>query len=133
MKKCPPGKICLDNSMILLIFLSIVIILLYIYNQQYYSNNEKTKNHYSEIDLLKKKTTKLDLINNKLENINTKLNRKSIDIEYELPFKNTYLFNNNYDRLINPLRPPLRSPSYTSGIAIKLMMLVYQLIYLLGV
>ena len=119
MAKCPPGKICFEPYMFVLLFLCIIIIFGYVYNNQYSINNKNTENLYSEIDLLKKKTTKLDKINNELENINSKLNRKKIDIDYELPLRETYLFNNNLDRIVNPLRPPLRSPSYTSGLAIK--------------
>ena len=55
MAKCPPGKICFEPYMFVLLFLCIIIILGYIYNKQYSINNEKTEILYSEIDLLKKK------------------------------------------------------------------------------
>ena len=69
MKKCPPGIICIEPYMFTLLVCIIIIILGYIYNKQFSVNNENTQNLYSEINLLKKKTTKLDSINNELENM----------------------------------------------------------------
>ena len=119
MKKCPPGKICFEPYMLLLFVLIICIVYLYLNNQNQLIENDTTKKLYSELDNLKKKTNNLESINDKLENINSKLKKQKIEVDYQIPFKNTYIFDKNYDRLVNPLRPPLKSPSYTSAYSIN--------------
>ena len=111
--KCPPNTVCLDQKSLLIIFIISILMIYYLIN---YFNNQKDHISYLNSDLSKQNRLNIEFENKLLQN-EKKIDEleKNRKINQEIP-----IINQNIDRIINPLEPPIRSPSNSSSYSINL-------------
>ena len=122
--KCPPNTICIDKKGLYILLIICTFVIYYIY--QYFNN----KNDYISSlnnNLIEQQTKLNDRIEKKLLEEDKRVleieknreeNKRVLEIERNreenIIKTNPGIVNQYYDRLYNPLVPPLRSPSNSS-------------------
>ena len=98
MEICPIGFFCFDKNTFLIILIGLIIIIIY------YINKNNTQFYLEKLHLENKK----DELKNELLKEKQKINNKvEVETNHNVP---QYLVTKDYEREVNPLLPPERSP-----------------------